>query len=52
MKVQAEYTPLFEKNLKQYHSLRWRVRSKVDRVLQDPYDRSPRSRVCSPRGVG
>ena len=48
----TEYTPLFEKNLKRYHSLRRQIRSKLDRVLQDPYDRSPRSRVCSPRGVG
>jgi len=37
MKYQAEYTPLFEKNLKRYHSLRRQIRSKLDRVLQDPY---------------
>ena len=34
---QAKYTPLFEKNLKRYHSMRQQIRRKISRVLQDPY---------------
>ena len=34
---QAEYTPLFEKNLKRYHSMRRQIRQKTERILQDPY---------------
>jgi len=33
----AEYTPLFEKNLKRYRSMRRQIRREIGRVLQDPY---------------
>jgi hypothetical protein len=33
----AEYTPLFERNLKRYHSLHRQIRRRIGCVVQDPY---------------
>ena len=33
----AEYTPLFEGNLKRYHSLHRQIRRRIGCVVQDPY---------------
>ena len=49
---QAEYTPLFEKNLKRYRSMRQQIRRKIGGVLQDPYagterlGKAPAERIC------